>query len=276
MTTATTDAPAGAETRRSLVAYRDEPKEAGLPSKGIFLLVGDEKVGKSTFAAAFPDSYTLALEKHRSERIKYGRIDDSIEDLAAFGDVLELAINEPTIKTIVIDTIDVLAKWIADDIAKTAGIEFLGKVQKGVDNRALWGEFAQRVHGLTEYLESCGKLVIVVAHRRAAKLDDQSKVIKAAGINVSGQGGDFLAQRANVIGYIGVRVLGGKTVHYLSFRGESDRAIWRSGIDELRDQEVVIPETDPYGAFAALFGEKTPERPKPALKAATKTTTKRK
>lgn len=265
MTTATSEA---APTARTLVGYRDKAKAVGIPTSGLFLLTGDTKVGKTTFGASFPGSYVLELEKKRGDRIKFGRIDDTITDLEAFGEILQLAIDDETIKTIVIDSVDQLAKWIAADIAKDAGIEFLGKVQKGVDNRALWGEFAQRVFGLVEYLKDSGKLIIIVAHRRVAEVDSEGKITKPAGINVSGKGGDFIAQQAEMVGYMGVRVLGGKTQHYLTFKGESDRAIWRSGIDELRDKEIIIPESDPYGAFAALFGEKTPARPAATLKPA--------
>lgn len=276
MTTATQEA-SGA---RTLVGFRDKAKVTGIPTSGLFLLTGDTKVGKTTFAASFPGSYVLELEKKRGDRIKFGRIDDSIKDvldeqgnvttpaLKIFGEVLNLAIEDESVKTIVIDSVDELAKWIQADIAKDAGVEFLGKVQKGIDNRALWGEYAQRVYGLVNYLKDSGKLIILIAHRRVAEVDSEGKITKPAGINVSGKGGDFIAQQAEMVGYMGVRVLGGKTQHYLTFKGESDRAIWRSGIDELRDKEIIIPESDPYGAFAALFGEKTPARPAATLKPA--------
>lgn len=235
-----------------LVELRKEAKEVGMPTSGTFLLVGDIKAGKTTLGASFPDSYVLELEKKRGDRIKNARIHD-IDNLADFGDALELAMAAPDIKVIVIDSVDQLAKWFQAEIAKDNGVEFFGKPVKGVDSHALWGEFNTRVHGMTDYLNESDKLIIMIAHRRTAKIDSDGKVIKPAGINVAGQGGDYIAQQAKIVGFMGVRVVAGKAQHYLTFKGESDRAIWRSGIDELNDKEVVIRKEDPYGSFAALF-----------------------
>lgn len=275
MNTATAASPG---TARALVGYRDQPKASGLPTSGLFLVVGHPKSGKTTFAASFPDSYVLELEPRRADRILRGRIDDQIQDLDTFGEVLQKAIEAEDIKTIVIDTVDHLAKWMQDDIAKAAGVEFLGKAEKGVDNRALWGEFAQRVHGLTDYLKESGKLIILVAHCKLPEKDDQGRVIVPAGINISGKGGSYIAAQAEMIGFVGVKTLNGKAQHFLSFKAPTDLAIWRSGIDELHDQEILLDKANPYGSFAAMFGASNGSaKAAPTLKpAASKTPAKRK
>lgn len=241
-----------------LVQERTGPKVTGIPSSGLITLVGDTKCGKTTFGASFPGSYVLELEKKRADRIPFGRIHE-IDNLADFGEALELAIASDEIKTIVIDSVDQLAKWFASDIAQDAGVEFIGKPKAGVDSRALWGEFGVRVHGLVDYLKGSNKLVMMIAHRRVAKEDSEGKVIKPAGINVSGAGGDYIAQQSEIIGYMDVRIIGGQSLHFLTFKGESARTIWRSGIEELHDKEIVIKKSDPYGSFAALF-EKAPTK----------------
>lgn len=276
MQTAVTASPAGL----TLVGPRTVPKVTGMPTSGLMVLVGDTKTGKTTLAASFPDSYVIELEHKRGDRIKQGRVDDLVDRFyasntdpaqrdawllnVAFGELLQAAIADESVKTIVIDSVDELAKLISADIAREAGVEFIGKAEKNVDNRALWGEYLQRIIGLTDFLKECGKLVVMVAHRRPAELDDKGRITRPAGINVSGKGGDYLVKHAEIIGYMDVRVLGGKSTYFLTFKGESERAIWRSGVRELQDKEIVISEVDPYGSFAAAFGEK-PAMPKPSL-----------
>lgn len=252
----------------TLVPYMDKPKETGIPKKGLFLLIGDVKSGKTTFAASFPASYVLELERGRGDRIKRGRIHD-IGSLQEYGDVLDAALNEPSVETVVIDSVDVLAKWLQQEISGPTRI--FGKAEKGVDTFDDYNEFEFNVRAMTDFLKASGKLVIIVAHRRMAKVDKDKNITKPAGINVPTTGGDYIAQQAEMVGFMGVRVLGNKAQHYLTFKGESDRAIWRSGIDELRDKETVIPESDPYGAFARMFDkqeERAPAKLVPAGKAA--------
>lgn len=239
-----------------LTQYRTEPKAVGMPTRGIFLLVGDTKSGKSVFSASFPNSIVVEMERGRGDRLTNARVQE-VNNLAEFGEAMELIMAEDSIKTVVIDSIDQLALWMSEDIAQAAGIPFLGKVQKGVDNQALWGEFGVNVRAMIDWWKASDKLFIIIAHRRVANIDREGVVTKPAGINVSGKGGDYIAQQAEMVGFMGVRVLGGKTQHYLTFRGESDRAIWRSGVKELNDKEVIITEQDPYGCFASLFKTQT-------------------
>lgn len=258
----TTEAPP----RRELVALRKEPKVTGMPTSGLMTLVGDTKSGKTTLAASFPDSYVIELEKRRGDRIRNARIDE-VNNLKDFGDVLELALEAEDIRTLVIDSVDQIGKWIADDIATEAGVEFIGKPKHGVDSRALWGEYAVRIQGLVNYLKDSNKLVIFIAHRRPADTDSEGRITKPAGINISGKGGDYIAQQSEIIGFMDVRVIGGQSVHFLSFKGESQRAIWRSGVDELHDKEIIIKKSDPYGSFAEAFNKPAAKAP-PTLKPA--------
>ena len=250
-----------------LAPFRKEPKVTGIPTEGLFLLIGDTKCGKTTFAASFPDSIVIEMEKGRADRLANARVQE-VNSLEEFGEVLEEIMQHDEIKTVVIDSIDTLAQWVNEDIAKAAGIPFLGKVQKGVDNMSLWGDFGVNVRAMTDFWKSSGKLFIVIAHRRIAQIDREGVVTKPAGINVSGQGGNYVPAQAEMVGFMGVRVLGGKTQHYLTFKGESDRAIWRSGIKELHDKEIIITEQDPYGCFAAVFNKKDAPRPAVVLASA--------
>lgn len=238
-----------------LVEIRKEAKVIGMPTSGLMTLIGDTKSGKTTLAASFPDSYLIEMEKGRADRIKNARIHE-VDNLNDMGEVIQLAIAAPDIKVIILDSVDQIAKWMSDEIARENGMEFIRAEKGKPDPRTLWQEFGVRVRGLVDYLKSSDKLIIFIAHRRVAKLDDSGRITTPAGINVSGQGGDYIAQQSEMIGFLDVREIGGKSTHFLSFRGESNRAIWRSGIEELHDKEIVITKSDPYGSFADAF--KTP------------------
>ncbi|MDD5303337.1 MAG: AAA family ATPase [Elusimicrobia bacterium] len=279
----------------TLVAARTAPKVTGVPTSGLFLLVGDTKSGKTTLAASFPGSYVIEFEHKRGDRIAFGRIDDMVERynefianipeserpdrnawlLDTFGEVLMQAIEDPAVQTIVIDSVDELQRLINVDVASSAGLEYIGELKDGKEKEGgtgLWQEYFQRIAGMADMLKECGKLVVIVCHRREAKLDKNERIVKPAGINVSGQGGNYLAKHAEIIGFMDVRKMGDKSVFYLTFKGESERAIWRSGVEELQDKEIVISKADPYASFAAAFVKKAvapapklvPAKPQPA------------
>jgi len=239
-----------------LVDYRDQPKK-GMPTDGIFILVGNPKSGKSTFAASLPDSYVMELEKGGGDRIP-GRIHD-IKDITTFRSVLKDVFAEPSIKTLVIDTIDVLSDWIEDEIARSHGLESITERKAGVDGFALWGEYRKKIDGFVNYIKSSGKLVVLVAHCKEPKMDSDSNLITPAGINIPGKSGGFLAAQSDMIGFAYRKTLGSGTAYYLTFAG-GPLGSWGSRIDELNDKTIQLSKDNPYAAFQAIFGE--PEKKK--------------
>lgn len=235
-----------------LVAPRTEAKVTGMPTSGIFLLVGHPKSGKSWLAASAPNSYLISLEKNNADRIPWGRIQD-VGSLDEFNEVMGLVMEDGSIKTVIIDTVDQLGKLYQEDIAKDAGVEFIGKPKQGVDSRSLWGEFAMRVQALTDALKESGKLIILVAHCKAPEKDSEGRIVTPAGINISGKGGAYIASHAESIGYVGVRVVAGKAQHYITFKAPSDLAMWRGRVDEWHDKEFAIKKDDPWGSLTAPF-----------------------
>lgn len=238
-----------------LVQRREEPKTTGMPTSGLMLLVGHPKSGKTTFAVSFPHNYVLELEHGGADRLT-GRIHE-IKNLDEFSEILPQVIDDKEIKTLVIDSVDELAEWIEKDVEKTK--------PRDKDGWAFWGEFKDRIEGMTQYFKESGKLVILVAHCKPPEKDGQGRVITPAGINVSGKGGAYIAAQAEMIGYVSRKAVGGKGVHFLSFRSESDLAIWGTRVEELADQEIMLSKADPYGSFAALF-ERKEEARKPVEK----------
>jgi len=249
---------------RALVGARKK-KKVGMPKSGIFIVVGYPKTGKSKFSASFPNSYGLNVDRGDADRIE-GRIED-IDDvvdvqgmviktkLNNFREALAAAIKDPSIETIVIDTIDTLAELLCDEIAQKAGLSKITERMPGVDGFALWGEFGARVDGMIKLFKNSGKLFILCAHLREPKLDDNNKIITPAGINVPGKGGDKLAFAADMIGYAFKREIGGKAEYCLTFQG-GPAGRWGSRVDELADQTIKLDHKNPYSSFAALFAEK--------------------
>jgi hypothetical protein len=249
-----------------LVKARTEAKVSGMPTRGLMLAVGHPKSGKTWFASSAPDSVVVELEESGGDRVPWGRIQEihcsDTNALEQFEEVMNAVMSDDSIKTVVIDSVDQWAKMIQDDIAKGAGVEHMQKPKAGVDSRALWGEFAHRVHTITDALKASGKLVILIAHCKPPEKDDQGRVITPAGINVSGKGGSYIAAQAEMIGFIGVRVLAGKAQHYITFKSASDLAIWRSRVDELHEKEIILDKANPWGSFAAAFVTAKPTKEK--------------
>lgn len=235
-----------------LVNYRKAPK-TGLPTEGLMILVGLPKSGKTTLSSSFVDSYVLNLEEKGADRVE-GRI-HNIKDLTEFREVLKAVVEEPSIKTIVIDTVDALSDWLEDEIAKSHGMEAITERKKGVDGFEVWGEYSKRVRGLIEFLNKCGKLVILNAHCKEPKIDQTTgTVITPAGINLPGKSGPYLAGQALVIGYAYKKTLGASTAYFVTFQG-GPLGTWGSRVEELNDKTIQIDKANPYGSFAALFNK---------------------
>ena len=234
----------------TLVEHRDTPKVKGL-GDDLFILVGNPKTGKTTLAASFPDSYVLELEPKGGDRVA-GRIHE-IPDLETFRDVLEVVFETPEIKTVVIDTIDVLSDWIEDEVAGQFGLKQISERKKEVSGFEVWGEFKKRMEGLVGYFKDSGKLVIVLAHTKEPKVvDDQ--VITPAGINIPGKGGSYLAAQADLIGFTYRQAISTGTQYFVTFKG-GPLGTWGSRIAELNDKTLKLDQINPYRAFQDIFSE---------------------
>ncbi len=263
----------------TLVAPRDGKKTTGVPTSGLMLGVGHPKSGKSTTFAKFKNAYVLMLEKSGGDRIdgKGLRIHDITETvdeksgavlktaLEEFGDVLELVLNDASINTVVIDTIDELVMWFEDDILRSMGKD--PKSGKPTEKDfVFWNELKTRIRAFAEYMKDSGKLVILVAHCKAPEKDSKGNVIVPAGINVPGKGGAYLAAQAEMIAYISKRIIGRNSVQYMSFNAPSDMALWGSRLEELDGKEFEVPKANPYEAFAANFKTNGKAKPKTKLR----------
>src|SRR3990167_1635669 len=239
-----------------LVKVRETPLKSGIPTDGLFIVVGLPKSGKTSFSASFPHSYIIELEKGGADRIS-GRIHD-IDNLVQFRETLKAVVDDTSIKTIVIDTLDVVSDLIEQEIATGAGLENISQTKKGVDGFELWAAFRQRIENLVAYLKVSGKLCILVAHCKEPKTDNNGVLLTQAGINVPGKGGAYIAGQADMIGYAYKKQVGHTTEYYLTFQG-GPLGTWGSRVDELNDKTLRIPKVNGYSAFAAAFVPPTPK-----------------
>lgn len=238
-----------------LVPMRPKLK-SGLPTEGLAILVGQPKSGKTTLAASFPDSYVLELEPGGGDRVA-GRIHE-INDLAEFREVLKTAVKEPSVKTIVVDSLDALSDWMENEVAKARGLETITERKQGVDGFELWGEYRRRVEALIGFLKGCKKLVILIAHCKEPKLDANGTPVTPAGINMPGKAGGFVAAQADMIGFCFKKPMGTGTAYFVTFQG-GPLGTWGSRVDELNDKTLQLPRENPYSAFEAVFKAETPK-----------------
>lgn len=260
MTTETLERPPA-----QLVDWRPKVK-TGMPTSGVFILIGHTKSGKTTIAADFPDSYVLELEKGRGDRID-GRIDDEIPDLKTFREKLLLVMEDPTIKTVVIDTVDRLVEWLCDEIAQKNGVSHINERKKDVNSFDMWGELFKRGEGMTEWFIQSQKLVLLLAHCKAPEKDESGAVITPAGLNVPGKLGAYLPSRADTIGFTYKKVVGGVTEYYVTFQG-GPLGIWGTSVDELNDKTIKLPKKGQYAALTAVCAAPAKEDKPAALKPA--------
>ena len=223
----------------------------GMPSEGLWLFAGLPKSGKTTLASSIPNSVILELERGGADRVS-GWVQE-IPNLDTFRKALVASIKEPQVKTIVIDTLDVLMDWVEDDIAAKHGLATMSERKEGVNGFEVWGELRTRTTNLVAMLKGCGKLVILLAHYKDPKLDADGKVVITQAINAPGKIGSYICGQADAIGNCFKRPMGSSTQYVISFQGGHGLGTFGSRIQELEDKLIVLPKSNPWSAIEAVF-----------------------
>jgi hypothetical protein len=242
------------QTGPRLVPPRSKLK-TGLPTEGLMILVGQPKSGKTTFSASFPNSYLLELEPSGGDRVE-GRIHD-IPNLDEFRQILKAAVTDPSIQTIIVDSVDVLSDWMEEEVAKSRGLEMITERKAGVDGFEMWADYRKRIEAFINFLKTSRKLVIMIAHCKEPKLDTNGNLVSPAGINMPGKAGAFLAAQADMIGFCFKKPLGTGTAYFVTFQG-GPLGMWGSRVEELNDKVIQLPRENPYSAFEAVFKNSKP------------------
>jgi hypothetical protein len=242
----------------TLPPWRDKRK-TGMPTEGLFIFVGLQKVGKTSLGASIPDSIIIELEKGGADRVS-GRIAE-VSTLPDFKGVLKAAVAAPEIKCVVIDTLDAVASLIEDDVARAAGLDNILERKQGVDSWGIFAELRKRIEGLVGYFKASGKLIVLLAHTKEPKLDANGVVVVPQGLNVMGRGASVIAAAADGIGHVYKKQITGTTKYFVSFSG-GPLGVFGSRIPELEDKTVELPRTNQWTAIQALFkSEAAPAKP---------------
>lgn len=224
--------------------------KTGVPTDGLWIIVGLPKSGKSSLGTSIPGSVTLELEKGGADRLS-GWIQD-INDMTAFRQALKAAVAEPKAKAIVIDSIDILNDWMEAEVAAQFGLDSVSQRKEGTNSFEVWKELRARYEGMLGYLRATNKLVVFIAHCKEVKLDSDGRVVIPAGINIPGKLGSYVAAQVDVIGNCFKKQVGSKTEFFLSFQG-GPLGAYGSRISELEDKTITLPKTEQWGAIEALF-----------------------
>lgn len=231
------------------VEYR-EKKKSGMLTDGLFVLAGDEKSGKTSFMASFPDSYNLIIDKGGADRLN-GRFHE-INDLSTFRKAFKWAMQEPSIKTVGIDTLTGLCDFFEDEVANNHGLSSITERKPGIDGFELWGEYNDKIDALISYIKESSKLVIASAHLKPAALDNNGNITAPAGLDLYPKASRIVGTKADVIGQCYKKQLASGAEYYLTFKGSLAGKLG-SRVDELNDREIKLPKNNPYSAFEALF-----------------------
>lgn len=230
-----------------------EPKNQGLKNFNM-ILFGPPKVGKTSFAADWPDSLIIECEMNGADHIRCKKVDvNSMEELR---EVYKLVKEDKVFKTIVIDSLDKVAAWIEQEICSELGTTSIMESKKGERNGVQWGMYKERVLGFVLGTMKLGKNVIFISHTKKAETDANGSVINPKSINLYGATASEVLALVSNIGYMMAKeVEGGKVKHYVSFKaGQSVEAGSRS--PALRDKIIEVPLGKGYEVFEQCFNPK--------------------
>lgn len=226
--------------------------KTGFPTEGYWLLTGLAKAGKTTFISSIPGAYILELEDGGADRVS-GWIQD-VRSLGEFRQALGYGFTNPDVKVIVIDTLDLVLKYLGIESANKFGLESLSEKREGVNGFAVWDDLFSKVDRMTEKFKKCGKLVILVAHFKEPKLDGEGKLVISQSIDApSSKISSHICAHADVIGVASKKRIGDKSQYSLRFHGDGVVGAYGSRVPELEDKTVILPRTKQWDSVRALF-----------------------
>lgn len=155
------------------------PVERSVPKRNFleysYLIYGRKKIGKTTLASMFPDSFFLMTEPGAENLKVYQR---PVNNWKQFTGYLDLLYKEPTkFKTIIVDIGDPLYKWCLRSICEEQGIDHPNEMR---DFGATWDRIAQEFHSQCARLlpMNSGRGLVVISHERSVDVDIAGSVTK--------------------------------------------------------------------------------------------------
>jgi len=235
-----------------MLASRRKVLKKGMPNDGFWLISGLAKHGKTTLASSIPGSVLLELEKGGADYVE-GWIQE-IHNLATFRQAFVAACKEPQVKTIVVDTLDMLLAWLSDEVAEKYGLESMSEKKEGVSGYELWDVLTRKVADVISGFKYCGKLVVALAHFKEPKLNKDNKLVVTAAIDApSGKIGNHICAHADAIGVCSKERVGSKMQYKISFEGGGPIGTFGSRIPDLENKTIILPEKNQWSAIEAIF-----------------------
>lgn len=131
------------------------------------LMYGEEKIGKTTFAAQFPEAIFLMCEPGSKALEVYQRPINSWADMKAY---LKLLSKDTKFKTIVIDTVDIAYLLCERATCVALGVEDIQDADFGKGWRKVAAEFSTWMN----YAAKLGKGVIFISHAKEKSIKNRA------------------------------------------------------------------------------------------------------
>lgn len=154
------------------------------------LIYGAKGIGKTTGTSTFPDNLSISFEpkrrnvKHRRYAIEFKKAaeitGDDDDPWCELVEVCRLAIADPTIKSLTIDTVDIAYEICQEHICRKRGIE---NPSEKSDGGNAWNDLKATFTALFGTLIEEGMTVIFVSH---AKERDQEFMENIEGMSIIG------------------------------------------------------------------------------------------
>lgn len=241
------------------------PKERSKPTVGLpqyfkMIVEGPSKVGKTTFAASFPDAIIIECEPGGAAHANCHVFDVTVgkDPLKGIRMAIEELATDTRFKTVVLDTIDAAADMVSRAICKELEIETIADAPKKARHGVQWEKYANNVTGLVGALIALPKNVVVLGHTKPATYDgegDKRVMRNPEGLDIYGKAARILYARVDNIGHLKAVNIGGEIKRVLSFKAGID-CTRGSRHPALCDKELILPAAGGYLVFEAAF---TPE-----------------
>lgn len=242
------------------------------PGNPAILLVGPPKAGKTCFAASFPRPYFLQVDNNLDSalRVTVGKeikYDLPTTEVKTPGEVwkkcleqLKAAMADPTIDTIVVDSLTVLSEYMcAWCIAEHVRMGDTDGKGKPITTMTIpdYGKLLTMFRGLIFDLRSTGKYIICTVHK-TSWTDEDTKVTHHT-LALPGQAKDTLGGLfTDVIGCVAEQIPGGKMRYSLRTVPLSQWPPLGTSVRTL-PHNIDITDKKPaeiWAAFAPMIGAK--------------------
>ncbi len=146
-----------------------------IPDDKVWVFYGPPKTGKTTCASSFPKALIIECDPGGADEIQseYPPLKPkNIEDVRAY---IPLIRDSKLFRTVVIDTVDTLGRWLEDDICRKNSVEFIADIDYGKGRNELNSRLTRIIDN---YRRACmgdkekgipPKNLILILHSRAER-----------------------------------------------------------------------------------------------------------